>query len=287
MPPAMNLANVQLIDDVGTLQGNLSSGDITDDTLPTITGVNAPAYAKEIAVFVGVNEVGRATVQPNGTWTYQFTTPLTDGSQKISIAAVTEVGNVGSKDANWTIIVDTKAPEGITVDITSITEDTEFAGDFITKDNTLTFSGSLSRGLSADERIEISLDGGKTWAFAIPTGNSWYYDNTTKVLADGEYNVQVRVVDLAGNVGATDTQKVVVDTKGPDNTNSIDIQAISPDTGVEGDFKTSENIITVSGILGKNLGTDELVKVTFDGGKTWKQATVTGNTWFVEIGPLS
>ncbi|MFC0178877.1 Ig-like domain-containing protein, partial [Thorsellia kenyensis] len=29
VPPAMNLANVQLIDDVGTLQGNLSSGDIT------------------------------------------------------------------------------------------------------------------------------------------------------------------------------------------------------------------------------------------------------------------
>ncbi|WP_093320565.1 Ig-like domain-containing protein [Thorsellia anophelis] len=284
--PALDLSDVRLVDDVGTIQGDLVNDAITDDNYPTLVGLNAPDYAKEIAIFVNKIEVGRAIVNPDGSWEYQFDKPIADGKNSISIAAVTKVGNVGSNDASWSITVDTASPSGIKIEITGITEDTEFAGDFITKDNTLTISGTLTRTLRTDERVQISLDDGETWEYAVPTGNSWYFDNSSTILNDGEYNVQVRVVDLAGNVGTTASKLIVIDTKGPDATNSIDIVSITPDTGVEGDFKTSENVITVSGKTTKPIKSDEIVKVSYDNGKTWHQAIVEGGDWSVEIGPL-
>ncbi|WP_414925431.1 Ig-like domain-containing protein, partial [Pseudomonas zeae] len=83
--------------------------------------------------------------------------------------------------------------------------------DYITNGTKITFFGTLSAPLGANDSVQISLDGGATWNFAIVTGTDWEYDP----LLDGTYQVTVRVIDAAGNIGSTATIELVVDTSQP------------------------------------------------------------------------
>ncbi|PHF68500.1 Ig-like domain-containing protein, partial [Priestia aryabhattai] len=72
----------------------------------------------------------------------------------------------------------------------------------------------------------------------------WRYTDG-RTLTDGTYTYQVRVVDNAGNVGATDSQNVVVDLTAPAST-TITVDSVTQDTGLFGsDFITSDNQITL------------------------------------------
>ena len=73
----------------------------------------------------------------------------------------------------------------------------------------------MANALQAGERIQISTDNGVTWTDASTqpgTGTSWSHDAT---LGNGTYTVQARIVDPAGNVGATDSQSVQIDLVNP------------------------------------------------------------------------
>ncbi|MGE9665932.1 Ig-like domain-containing protein, partial [Escherichia coli] len=74
----------------------------------------------------------------------------------------------------------------------------------------------------------------------------------TRTLSDGDHRYQVRVVDQAGNVGATTSQVVTVDTVAPQN--GITIDSISEDTGQSSsDFITMDTTLTINGSLGSAL----------------------------------
>ncbi|MDH2273604.1 Ig-like domain-containing protein [Moraxella porci] len=105
--------------------------------------------------------------------------------------------------------------------------------DFITNDQTLVFSGTLTKELAADEKVQISLDGGTTWVDAVTTGTSWSYDNTTNTMAEGTYDVIARIVDTIGNVGPSATQEVVIDIT-PSNltVTNVSIVADTSDDGI-------------------------------------------------------
>ncbi len=74
-PLAATIASV--LDDVGGVQGPLSSGDTTDDTQPLLQG-SAPADAV-ITVYDGTTLLGTAILDGNGGWSFTPVTPLTDG----------------------------------------------------------------------------------------------------------------------------------------------------------------------------------------------------------------
>ncbi len=103
-------------------------------------------------------------------------------------------------------------------------------------------------------------------------GTSWSYADG-RTLTDGTWNYTVRVVDLAGNVGQTATQNVVVDTTSPEAAKSITITGISDDTGASSsDFITSDTSLTVRGVLGAALGANEFAQISTDNGATWVSA---------------
>ncbi|RVR19294.1 hypothetical protein, partial [Escherichia coli] len=89
---------------------------------------------------------------------------------------------------------------------------------------------------------------------------------------------QVRVIDAAGNVGATDSQNVVIDTTAPDPAvKTIAISAITTDTGlITNDFVTSDTTLAVSGSLGAALSAGEFAQIRLDSGVTWTTLTVIG-----------
>jgi dihydrodipicolinate reductase len=57
------------------------------------------------------------------------------------------------------------------------------------------------------------------------TGTTWRYTDG-RTLTDGTYQYQVRVIDNAGNVGATDSQDVVIDLTKPAAT-TITVDSVS------------------------------------------------------------
>lgn len=92
-------------------------------------------------------------------------------------------------------------------------------------------------------------------------------------------NYTVRVVDLAGNVGQTATQNVVVDTTSPEAAKSITITGISDDTGTSSsDFITSDTTLTVRGVLGAALGANEFAQISTDNGATSVNVTVAADS---------
>ncbi|MGQ8976652.1 Ig-like domain-containing protein, partial [Enterobacter hormaechei] len=84
--------------------------------------------------------------------------------------------------------------------------------------------------LGNNEKAQISLDGGTTWIDLTVTGTTWRYTDG-RTLTDGTYQYQVRVIDNAGNVGATDSQDVVIDLTKPAAA-TITVDSVSQDTGL-------------------------------------------------------
>jgi Ca2+-binding RTX toxin-like protein len=112
--------------------------------------------------------------------------------------------------------VDTRAPNA-NVWITDIEVDSGVsADDFITNDTSPTILGRHGP-LDAGDKIQVSGDGGLTWAdAALLGGGDWSYDDPV-VRGDGVVDYLARVVDGAGNVGDSDSLAVTVDTTALDD----------------------------------------------------------------------
>ncbi|OOS24399.1 hypothetical protein B0681_07805, partial [Moraxella porci DSM 25326] len=139
-----------------------------------------------------------------------------DGKDITVTAQVTDAAGNSSAEGSKTVSVDTTVGENNGINITAISEDTGAkTDDFVTNDNTLVVSGTLAAPLAADEKVQVSLDGGKTWIDAPTSGTTWTADATGTTLPAGETTIQARIVDTVGNVGPTDDQVVTIDTTEP------------------------------------------------------------------------
>ncbi|EGM8415365.1 TPA: Ig-like domain-containing protein [Escherichia coli] len=280
-------------------RGVTLNGDVPSVTINTFAGddvVNAAEHGSSLVISgTTTAPIGQTltltlngktyttTVQTGGSWSYTLgsadVTALADGNAYVINASVSNaIGNTGS--SNHTITVDLSAPAmGINID--SLQADTGLsASDFITSISPVVVNGSLTAALASNETAQISIDGGVTWTTLTVTGTTWRY-NDSRTLTDGNYLYQVRVIDAAGNVGATDSQNVVIDTIAPDPAvKTIAISAITTDTGlITNDFVTSDTTLAVSGTLGAALSAGEFAQISIDGGTTWQNLSVSGLTW--------
>ncbi len=171
------------------------------------------------------------------------------------------------------------------VDFTAISDDTGGSNtDFITNDKTLTFSGTSSAADGTKIRLtlkragqtDITLDG-------VVSNGQWSISLGTD-LADGSYAVSAHLID-----GTTPlptlyifSQPVVVDTLKNDPElvgKTISFEGISTDTGVQGDFTTSDTTLIFSGSSTAAVGS--YVAVTVDGGPMVYGRVGDGKIWTV------
>ncbi|EMZ5625326.1 Ig-like domain-containing protein [Enterobacter roggenkampii] len=214
------------------------------------------------------------------TWRYADGRTLTDGTYQYQVRVIDNAGNVGATDSQ-DVVIDLTKPAATTITVDSITQDTGLSGsDFITSDNQISLKGTLGAALGSGDHAQISLDGGVTWIDVSVSGLSWtYVDGRT--LVDGDYNYQLRVIDDAGNISATASQVVTIDTVAPDASKTIAIDSISDDTGLSSsDFITRDTSLTLHGSLGATLADGEYAQISLDGGVTWQNVIVTGNSWY-------
>ena len=276
--PSMGISIDSLQNDTG-----LSASDfITNDAHIAING--------SLTAQLGNNEKAQISLDGGTTWidltvtgtSWRYTDgrTLTDGSYQYQVRVIDNAGNVGATDSQ-DVVIDLTMPVATTITVDSITQDTGLSGsDFITSDNQISLKGTLGAALGSGDHAQISLDGGVTWIDVSVSGLSWtYVDGRT--LADGDYNYQLRVIDDAGNISATASQVVTIDTVAPDASKTIAIDSISDDTGLSGsDFITNDTSLTLHGSLGATLADGEYAQISIDGGVTWQNVIVTGNSWY-------
>jgi hypothetical protein len=281
-PPAMNISIDSLQNDSG-----LSASDFITNTAKVV--VNGSLSAQP-----GSNEKAQISLDGGASWidltltgtrwTYADGRTLTDGSYTYQVRVIDNAGNVGATDSQI-VQVDLTAPAATTVTVDSVTQDTGLSGsDFITSDNQISLKGTLGAALGNGDHAQISLDGGLTWTDVSVSGTSWtYVDGRT--LSDGDYNYQLRVIDDAGNISATTSQVVTIDTVAPDASKTISIDSISDDTGLSSsDFITKDTSLTLHGTLGATLADGEYAQISVDGGSSWQNVTVVGTTWYYADG---
>ncbi|MGM8722650.1 Ig-like domain-containing protein [Enterobacter kobei] len=272
---------------------------ISIDSLQNDTGLSASDFIPNDAQVVvngsltaqlGNNEKAQISLDGGATWidltvtgtTWRYTDgrTLTDGTYQYQVRVIDNAGNVGSTDSQ-DVVIDLTKPAATTITVDSVSQDTGLSdSDFITSDNQISLKGTLGAALGSGDHAQISLDGGLTWTDVSVSGLSWtYVDGRT--LADGDYNYQLRVIDDAGNISATTSQVVTIDTVAPDASKTIAIDRISDDTGLSSsDFITNDTSLTLHGSLGATLADGEYAQISIDGGVTWQNVIVTGNSWY-------
>ncbi|ELE6492745.1 Ig-like domain-containing protein [Enterobacter kobei] len=276
--PSMGISIDSLQNDTG-----LSASDfITNDAQVVVNG--------SLTAQLGNNEKAQISLDGGTTWidltvtgtTWRYTDgrTLTDGTYQYQVRVIDNAGNVGSTDSQ-DVVIDLTKPAATTITVDSVSQDTGLSdSDFITSDNQISLKGTLGAALGSGDHAQISLDGGLTWTDVSVSGLSWtYVDDRT--LADGDYNYQLRVIDDAGNISATTSQVVTIDTVAPDASKTIVIDRISDDTGLSSsDFITNDTSLTLHGSLGATLADGEYAQISIDGGVTWQNVIVTGNSWY-------
>ncbi|MHC5351450.1 Ig-like domain-containing protein, partial [Metapseudomonas furukawaii] len=205
----------EVIDDVGTVQGQIENGGFTDDTTPTLNGTGE--LGDTIHIY-GNDDVllDSVKVKPDGTWSYT-TPPLEQGEHAFTVVIEDEAGNQSEKSAPWIINIDTTAPDAPTID--KVVDDAgtrtgDLTSGDVTDDTTPTLSGMAEKGATVVIYVnDVEIDR----VTADPVTGAWAYTPTEEnKLEEGEHRINVRAIDTAGNVSdPSETFELVIDTTAP------------------------------------------------------------------------
>jgi large repetitive protein len=236
-------SNISVLDDVGAVQGSLSSGGVTDDTTPTVSGTGATP-GELITLYDNGTPLASVVVGPSGAWSLTPAAPgLSEGPHTLTLTATDAAGNESAPSAPIALTVDTTAPDAPLQAVRAV-DDVDVAQDPIpqggvTDDSRPTFSGVAPAGA---QTMRI-YDNGVLLGTALVDGSGNWSFTPESPLADGEHTVRAAPVDAAGNIGAPGPD-LVFELRG-DAPNVPTITAV--DDNVEG----------LSGLLQKGQSTND------------------------------
>ena len=201
-----------------------------------ITLAGTAVAGSTVEVFDGATQIGTATANASGAWTFATAT-LADGSHAFTAKAMDAAGNLSTASAALTVTIDTVAPGAPTV--ASFSPDSGTVGDGITNANHITLAGTAVAGST----VEV-FDGATQIGTAMANGSgAWTF--ATATLADGSHAFTTKAMDAAGNLStASAALTVTVDTVAP---GAPTVASFSPDSGTVGDGITNANHITLAG----------------------------------------
>ncbi|WP_449466932.1 Ig-like domain-containing protein [Stenotrophomonas humi] len=200
-------------DNEGAKQGQLVSGEVTDDLLPEISG---KAEANSIVIIWDNGlKLGQAQADANGDWTFVPTAPLQLGLHAVHVTAVDAAGNESEPSDAFDFSINRELPTAPS--ITHVADDVgQFTG-FVqngryTDDAMPTING---RGV-AGEKIEIRVDGELIGSTYVGEDGRWKYTVET-ALDDGMRTITAVSVSAAGIPSeVSNAFQINLDTKAPD-----------------------------------------------------------------------
>ncbi|MES3008056.1 MAG: Ig-like domain-containing protein, partial [Pseudomonadota bacterium] len=165
-----------------------------------------------------------------------------DGSQSVQVRQIDVAGNVSNSGAlNFTL--DTQAPTTLTLSLTSDTGNS--ATDLLTNSGSVTVSG---------------IESGASWQYSLD-GSTWTNGSGSSFATsgDGEKNVRVRQIDVAGNTGSSSSLSFTVDASAPEGLDAT----LAANSGNGSDAITNDGTVNIDHV---------------EDGATW-QYSLDGSTW--------
>ncbi|MGM8754629.1 Ig-like domain-containing protein [Enterobacter chuandaensis] len=283
-----------VFDDAGLKTGNLTSGEVTDDSSPAFTGT----AEKNSLVHIIVNgkEVDSVTADPTGKWTWTPSPALTNGHYDVKVVAEDKAGlrSEPSDAFSFELVAGGIPPAPA---ITDVIDDVDaHVGTVqqggITNDDKPTITGTGQDGTTI-----YLYDGTNPTPIgsAVVTGGTWTIDFDT-ALSQGEHRFRAVAENAVGNRSPeTGEWMIIVDSVKPLAPTDIELWDDFGTPGIIADNGTTDdNTPTYRGKGDANgtaiidLGNGTIVRVPVDGSGNWSYtpapALADGDyTWKVSI----
>lgn len=213
LPEGLGTANYTVTSTSGRTASGASTWqrDVTppdlEISLPTVDGRNG-WYVSEVDLSASATDaisglsILHGSLDGGTTW-ISFPIHFTDGEHLALIHAWDVAGN--QVTVSRRIRVDTVSP---VVQIASHSNGGVVQGD-------VRLSGGLEDLTSGPEGGEISIDGGVTWQPVLLEAGNWSFVWQSGEVPNGEYTIQVRGMDRAGNSSVVSTISLTVDNAPP------------------------------------------------------------------------
>ena len=269
--PAITL----VVDDQTQPVTNLTNGQLTRDTQPTLSGTSEANAT--INVYSGDTLLGTTTATGTGTWSF---TPdaghqLLQGNNTLTVKATDAAGNISNSSAAFSVVVDSVAPTAPA--ILTVTDNTAPNIGPITSGQptnetrpAITGSGEVGSTITVYDGITplgtATVGAGGTWSFTPPSA-----------LPGGSHNLTVTATDPAGNVSAPSAAfNVVIDTTAPV---APAITTVADDAGtVTGNLTNGQVTDDTRPQINGTVEAGSTVNI-YDNGTLIGTAIVTGGTW--------
>ncbi|MDP3515746.1 MAG: Ig-like domain-containing protein, partial [Pseudohongiella sp.] len=226
--------------------GSSSVDRITNDGRVTVTGIESDATWE---YRVGSDSGAQWVAGESGGFTVDgANNGGSDGAKLVYVRQTDVAGNV-STERNLSFTLDTTAP-------VAISQGNIYKSDSGTKGDSITNSGSVTViGIESGAAFEYSLNAGETWATASSVIGSGFLS----LSGDGQKNVLIRQIDVAGNISENTSFSFTLDTT------ATTPQVILSDSGSSStDRITNNGVISVDGL---------------ESGATWQYSTNGGSVW--------
>ncbi|TCU57295.1 Ig-like protein group 3 [Novosphingobium sp. PhB57] len=278
-PAAPTIAT--LFDDVGTVQGPVASGGVTDDTLPLLRGT--AEVGSTVTISANGAALGTTTADAGGNWSFVPVAPLAQGTYTFTAIATDAAGNPGAASNSFVVTVDT-APPAVPV-ISSIVDDLAPNTGVVANGGSSNDSAPQLIGTGPANTTVIVYDNGVALGSTVTNGSGAWTYTPAGGLGDGVHTFTAVTVDAAGNASAaSNAYAMTLDRTPPSAT--IAITTLVTDTGTTGDWSTYDHSPTVGGTLSTALAAGETVQVRLDGGD-WVTAGTSGQSWYYGLGTVS
>lgn len=204
---------IEETDDTGLEQAD----GITSQKNITLTGTGEVGAKVTIVSLTGpnnevINPNTVATVDANGNWSFDLPALDNGDGNYVYVIRLTDIAG-NTQEITNTIQLDTTNPtltSGLDSDSDSGAE-----GDFITNDNTPTYTGTVNEPTKIV--MQVWQGSSKLHEYGpidATSGNEWSV-TATDVLPDGTYSIKIISTDIAGNE-TIDTHSITIDTTAPE-----------------------------------------------------------------------
>ncbi|MGL5659654.1 MAG: retention module-containing protein, partial [Aeromonas sp.] len=249
--------------DLTAPQITVDAPDNTPDTTPTITGTTDVAPGSTVTIVVtdskGNEQTLTTTVKPDGSYSVDVETPLTEGDYTADATVTDPAGNKG--EATDPGSVDITPPDlGIALDPNITPDDIINAAE---AKQQIPVSGKVSGEFNVGDTVTLTVNGKEFTGKVLDTEGNFTIDVPgSDLVADPDHTIDASVTstDAAGNSNtATDTEGYGVDTALPDLGIELDPN-ITPDDIINAAEAGQQ--IPVSGIVSGEFHVGDTVTLT-------------------------